>query len=85
MALGTRLSRLKRLEAAYGGGGDFPPCPDCGNGGDGAGDEDVPYEIVFDDDPDEPACCPSCGLGIPVIVFDDVPDTNWRERSPWRR
>jgi hypothetical protein len=71
--------RLGRLEAATAGvgGGEFPPCPDCGWPDDG--DDDTPYEIVWvgeDEDPASPesALCETCGERIPEIAFPgDLP------------
>jgi hypothetical protein len=77
--------RVGRLESATGGGGgdEFPPCPECGWGG----DDDTPYEIVFvgeDEDPETPQFCETCGRQIPDIRFEDVDTQGGGHRNRWR-
>jgi hypothetical protein len=88
--------RLERLEEVYGGGGEVPPCGECGGGGGGDdGDREIEYELTFpgdreDDDLGNDSVdefCSTCGKQVAqVLYFPDGPtQDSRRQRSSWRR
>ena len=68
----TLQRRVGRLEESAGG-----ECPYCGEGG---GDDNRPYEVIWDDEVPEDLeeNCPECGRELIITVyFEDDP------RAPW--